>query len=51
MPKVADFTPTRQVFIPTKEEYLKIYKLLLLTTVLGQELDKRKDEFIPKIFT
>lgn len=51
MPKSADFTPTRQIFIPTKGEYLNIYRLLLLTTTLGQELDKRKDEFIPKIFT
>jgi len=51
MPNVTDFTPTKQIFIPSKEEYLKIYKLLLLTTFLGQELDKRKDEFIPKIFT
>jgi len=51
MPKIQDFTPTRKRFIPTPEEYLKMYKLLLRMTLFGRELDARKDEFIPKVFT
>jgi len=52
MPKSSDFTPTRKIFVPTKEEHIRMYKLLLLTSVLGRELDRRKDEFEPiKIFT
>jgi len=51
MPTSQGFTPTRKRFIPTPEEYLKMYELLLRMTLFGRELDARKDEFIPKVFT
>lgn len=51
MPTSQGFTPTRKHFIPTRDEYLKMYDLLLRMTLFGRELDARKDEFIPKVFT
>ena len=51
MPKVTDFTPRRRVFLPTKEEHLAIYKLLLRTSMLNAALDRRRGELPLKIFT
>ncbi|MDO8523447.1 MAG: thiamine pyrophosphate-dependent enzyme [bacterium] len=53
MPKLEDFLPNLTEFVPTEEEYLSLYKLLLRTTILGEMLDDeaKKDIFIPKIFT
>lgn len=52
MPHLNDFLPDLEEFVPSEELYLKIYKLLLRSTLLGEALDERKEEFAPlKIFT
>ncbi len=45
-------TPSRHVFIPTKNECIKMYEMLVLARFLGEALSKRKDQFTPiKVFT
>ena len=52
MPHSNDFLPDLEEFVPDTELYLKMYKLLLRATLLGEALDERKEEFAPlKIFT